>query len=297
MIDIIKVLIIEDDITFATLLKEQLSMSAIDKFEVAMVDKVYDAIEKIPTGNFDVILLDLNLPDSRGIDTVKHIREATYDLPIIVLTGEDDASMALKSVRMGMQDYLIKGQLDTNSIIRSIRYAIERHKMQMMLKNLAVVDELTGIANRRGFLTLAKKQIKIAERSQKEMLLFMFDLDGLKDINDNLGHHEGDLAIIDTSNVIKETFRESDIIARLAGDEFIALAIDANLNDANILLDRIKKAEIKSNSDNKRKFKLSISIGYSHFNPSKPSDLDTLLLQADKMMYEEKNKKKKNITG
>lgn len=279
--------------TFAMLLKDLLENNRFYEFETVIVDKIHDAIDIIPKNNFNAVLLDLNLPDSKGMETVKHLKNSTYDLPIVVITSDDDANQALKSVSMGMKDYLIKGQLDPNTIIRSIIYAIERHKTHMILKVLAIIDEMTGLCNRRGFISLAGKQIKQSKRFKRNMTLFNFDLDSLKEINDKYGHKEGDNAIIQTAKLINEVFRESEITARIGGDEFLVLAIDTNPEDINIIINRIKETLKRINSENKN-YKISLSIGYSDFDPIKPKTLDQLIEDSDKMMYENKKRAKKN---
>jgi diguanylate cyclase (GGDEF)-like protein len=155
---------------------------------------------------------------------------------------------------------------------------------------MSLIDDLTGIYNRRGFFTLAEQQIKIANRMKRGMFLLFTDLDDLKTINDTLGHREGDLALIDTANILKETFRESDIIARIGGDEFVSLIIEPS-DGAQSIVPRLQEKLDFHNTKMDRPYKLSLSIGLAQYNPEQPCTIDDLLSMADKLMYEQKQKK------
>ena len=167
----------------------------------------------------------------------------------------------------------------------------DRKRLEKELHRLSIVDELTGLYNRRGFITLSEQQLKIAIRTKKDMLLLFADLDKMKQINDTLGHQEGDKALIEIATVLKEVFRESDIIGRMGGDEFAALAIDAADETKEVLIDRLQKTLDGHNGSEGRNYTLSLSIGIAHYNPEIPSSLDELISQADTLMYGEKNKK------
>ncbi|MBM4135886.1 MAG: sensor domain-containing diguanylate cyclase [Nitrospira sp.] len=167
----------------------------------------------------------------------------------------------------------------------------ERKRMEEKLQVMSLHDELTGLLNRRGFMTLAEQQLRIAERMKRCMLLLFADLDGLKWINDNLGHKEGDLALSDIAKLLKETFRESDIIARIGGDEFVILVMEAYDESAEILTARLNANIDNYNARGERRYRLSLSVGITHYDPDNPCSLDELLSQADKMMYEQKQKK------
>src|SRR5205085_6171671 len=121
-----------------------------------------------------------------------------------------------------------RSQQVSELLIRAVRCAAKQYTLQTELGNLALQDELTGLYNRRGFLALAERQLKLARRSGRSLLLFFIDVDGLKDINDAFGHGEGDAALKCTAEALETTFRDSDVIARFGGDEFAALAIEAS---------------------------------------------------------------------
>ncbi len=168
----------------------------------------------------------------------------------------------------------------------------ERKQAEELLSSMSLTDELTGLYNRRGFTILAEQQIKQANRMKRDMLLFFGDMDGLKIINDILGHAQGDQALIEIAAVLKETFRESDIIARLSGDEFAVLAPEASGVNADVLETRLQETLAVHNRQKGRLYKLSLSLGIARYDPKAPSSVNDLLSQADKLMYRQKQARK-----
>jgi len=167
----------------------------------------------------------------------------------------------------------------------------ERKRMEAELFAMSITDPLTGLYNRRGFITLAEQQLKLAKRSKKGLMLFFCDLDELKAINDTLGHEEGDNAIVEMADIFKESFRDSDIIARIGGDEFALLAIGTDGINPEYLTARLMKNINAHNAREKRRYKISVSIGLSSFSPDQPCSIDELMSRADKLMYKQKKLK------
>ena len=172
-----------------------------------------------------------------------------------------------------------------------MRDITERKEMEDKLRTMSIVDELTGLYNRRGFLTLAQQQIIIAERTRKALELFYIDMDGMKGINDTLGHQEGDNALTDATILLRQTFRKSDIIGRMGGDEFAVLAVDVGGDDGETLVGRLRSALAHHNASENRKYELSFSVGTILFDPENPVSLDELIAGADARMYVEKEGK------
>ncbi len=412
----IKVLLIEDNLDYAQLIKRILSKKTPSPMEVEHHDSFSGGYERASRGDIDLILLDLDLPDSGNMETMLGIGGAA-DVPVIVLTGTDDESLALRAVQLGAQDYLMKGQVDARLLVRSIRYAIERKKaddavkrteerfkllientldliemlgvdgtmnfvspshkrilgydnddllgrrvfefihpedlprvldiftetlqnhdrlysaefrvrhkegywvtlesigklcppelstmgvivnsrditerkkMEERLRSLSITDDLTGLYNRRGFLTFADHHIKAAERRKERVLLILIDLDGLKQINDAYGHNIGDQALIDAAQLIKQTFRNSDVTARISGDEFVVVTTDSDGNGEEAIKRRMKENLNSYNSQAAKPYHLSFSYGIAKFDPRIPSSIDRLLVKADELMYASKNNK------
>jgi diguanylate cyclase (GGDEF)-like protein/PAS domain S-box-containing protein len=169
----------------------------------------------------------------------------------------------------------------------------ERRRAEETLKGLSLIDDLTGLYNRRGFLALAEQQMKFAQRTGHGFTLVFADLDGLKKINDTYGHKEGDRALRRVAEVLKKSFRESDIIARLAGDEFTILALDDYDAKARAAALRLEERLKESNESEDAGYTLSLSFGEVHFDPESTATLEELLARADEVMYEQKQSKKR----
>jgi diguanylate cyclase (GGDEF)-like protein/PAS domain S-box-containing protein len=160
-------------------------------------------------------------------------------------------------------------------------------EMEEEIRQASLVDELTGLTNRRGFFVLGEQALRAAVRHERSQLLCFLDLDGLKEINDQLGHDQGDLALADIGAVLKQVFRDSDIVARIGGDEFVTLAEGDGGAEAS-LRQRIGDELRRHNESGTRGYFLAASLGIAYFHPRKPVSLSELLIQADRQMYERK---------
>lgn len=172
-----------------------------------------------------------------------------------------------------------------------VRDITERKQFQDRLQTMAVTDQLTGLFNRRGFITHAEQQLKIADRTGKKVLLAFIDLDGMKHINDVWGHEEGDRALIATATILRETFRDSDIVARIGGDEFAVLAPDVADTIQDVFASRLQQQTNVHNIENGRAYTLTMSVGSTFYDPNDPCSLDELMSRADRLMYEDKRRK------
>jgi len=288
----IRILLVEDNPVYARAVQLLLGEVSEEEFDLVHVTRVGDAMHQLDKGPFDVILLDLNLPDSGGYETFANVHTRVPEIPIVVMSSEDDTALAVRTVREGAQDYLVKGEESLKPRTRAIHYAIERQKAQSRLQNLSLVDELTGIYNRRGFMTIAHQQAKLAQRTQTYWVIVFADVNDLKKINDTYGHLEGDQALRDIARLLKSTFRESDVIARIGGDEFAVLAYAATATVAKSFTRRLQNMVEILNASPGRKYKLAISLGLASFDPHHPHSVEDVLAEADAAMYEQKRKQK-----
>ncbi len=157
------------------------------------------------------------------------------------------------------------------------------------LKEMAVTDELTGLKNRRGFFLLAEQLIKAANRQKTKIWFIFIDVDGMKSVNDKYGHSEGDESLTATANILKNTFRESDVIARIGGDEFAAIVASAGENSGDAILGRLQENLDLYNASIIKPYRLSFSAGIIYYKPSEePCSIDGLLKKADELMYKNK---------
>jgi diguanylate cyclase (GGDEF)-like protein len=234
------------------------------------------------------VLLDLNLPDARGLDALRRLRtESGREIPVVVLTGEQDEEQAIAAVGAGAQEYLVKDEIRGALLARAISHAVERHRMQERLLQAALRDDLTGAYNRRGFLELGRHRVDLARRRGEHLAVLVADVDGLKAVNDSLGHAQGSRLICDVAAILLQTARRSDVVARLGGDEF-AVLLTGPAGAAAALTRRIRDAVARANARGDRPYRISLSIGAAVTDPGTELDLDRLLEEADRRMYEDK---------
>jgi diguanylate cyclase (GGDEF)-like protein len=193
----------------------------------------------------------------------------------------------VNSARQTRKGWNPNGLRSSDLLVRAVRCAATQYMLQTELGNLALKDDLTGLHNRRGFYALAERQLKVACRSGRGMFLFFIDVDGLKDINDSLGHAEGDRALKRTAGILKKTFRDSDILARLGGDEFAVLAIEASGHSEATILARLQRYLGAANAKETGRC-ISVSVGVARFDHGNPASIAELMAQADQAMYQQK---------
>lgn len=286
------ILMIEDNQGDARLIQENITESFGTSAEIKRIGTLGDGLRSLAEKQYSVVLLDLTLPDSSGLDTIHRIIDQNPSVPVVVLTGFDDDETGMNAVKEGAQDYLVKNNITPVSLRRAIRYSIERHGLRKKLQDLSLTDELTGLLNRRGFIILSEQQVKLSRRSNRRMYLIYADLDNMKYINDRFGHSEGDDALIQAAKILRTAFRSSDIIARIGGDEFAVFASDIvdNLSLKSRFQDRIDEF----NRFKRKKYFLSISIGIACFEADTGYSLCDMIEISDGLMYQEKKKKVKN---
>jgi diguanylate cyclase (GGDEF)-like protein/PAS domain S-box-containing protein len=176
-------------------------------------------------------------------------------------------------------------------VVEVVRDITVRKKMENRLEEAAITDDLTGLLNRRGFYTLANQQCRMADRTKRGLSLLFVDLDRMKQINDELGHEAGDLALKDTADILIKTFRKSDIIARMGGDEFAVLITEPSRPGIEyVIMNHLKNNLAAHNEQGHRKYELSLSMGISNYNPDRPCSVSDLLTRADALMYEDKKR-------
>ncbi len=167
------------------------------------------------------------------------------------------------------------------------RYLSDQTHMEQ-LSEMSIADELTGLNNRRGFLTLAQQQLKYAERHKLKALLMFIDLNRFKQINDTYGHKEGDAVLIRMAKILQNNYRESDIVARFGGDEFVVLAMGTSAEHTNLMVGRLQEKVDRDNEAHDDPYELSISIGIAEWDSADPKMLELLIIEADEKMYLDK---------
>lgn len=286
--DPIRVLYIEDDADTAALIRTRLIHSDGSRFDVEHACDLRSALRAINDRHFDVVLTDLNLPDSEGTRTLKRLVAVRRQMPLVVFSAIDDERAVIDILRSGAQEYIVKGNGDGNVIARALRQAIERKRTEMNLQRLAHYDSLTGLANRTLFHTRLEHALANATRRQNSVALMVLDLDRFKVINDTLGHQAGDRLLVLAAERLQGCVRDSDTIARLGGDEFTIIL--ENLSDGTepkIVARKILEAMTSPFSLEGQDIYVTPSIGITLF-PQDDDNVDGLLKNADAAMYQVK---------
>jgi len=287
---------VEDNAGDARIVRELIQASD-HACELTCVERIRDCMRLLDDDLVDMVLLDLSLPDSDGLEGFHRLRAQAPDIPIVILTGFSDVEIAEQAVRSGAQDYLVKGQLEGNLLLHAIRYAILRHAFRNDIEELALRDPLTGLYNRRGFRLLADQSLRLARRNSRDSVLLLADMNDLKEINDTHGHAQGDLALQAAGRAFGAALRDSDIVARFGGDEFVALAVEAHPPGVDSLLGRLHEQLTLENGNLEMCIPLSLSIGVAVFDPKAAPSLNDLIVVADRDMYEHKQEYRKQRDG
>ena len=279
-------LLIEDDRDNTQLIEEMLSAEAsaedaLVRFDLETCSRLAEGVKRLSQGGVEAVLLDLSLPDSQGLRSLSTMREQAPHVPIVVLTGAADKKLGIQALEAGAQDYLVKGRTDGPLLARSLRYAIDRKRLERILEQQVLIDELSGVYNRRAFFKTAEQQLRLLRRLRKQALLVLVDIDGLKEINDAFGHAAGDVALVDAVELLRNTFRESDIIGRMGGDEFAVLAFEVGPEEMTTIPRRLTKSLAAYNKTPDRRARLAFSLGFAVVTPESGTSLGHLLKEAE----------------
>jgi diguanylate cyclase (GGDEF)-like protein len=289
-----KVLLIEDNPGDARLIREMLAEEPEAPFALHCAERLQHGLEQLSAGETVLVLLDLSLPDSFGLETFAKVYAHSPTVPIIVLTGNDDQTVALSAVKGGAQDYLVKGRLDRELLLRSMQYSIERKRYQVQLEHQANYDALTGLPNR-NLLHDRLRQAVYAQRVPRAIAVVFIDLDHFKFVNDSLGHSTGDKLLKGMADRLRGVLREGDTVARLGGDEFVLILNDQS-NEEVIFraMQRIAQQVSQPMEIDGKELYLTCSAGISLY-PQDGPDVDTLLKNADAAMYRAKEHGRNNF--
>ena len=284
-----RVLLVDDDEDDALLTRATLADGFGQRFSMDWAGTYARGLEGLTTGNYDVALVDYNLGRETGIELLRAATARGCRTPVIMLTGQSDRATDLNAMHAGAADYFVKGRVTGDMLERSIRYARERHRLLEEIRSLSLSDELTGLGNRRAFFTFGEQRLQSMERTASLGILIFADVDGLKEVNDSLGHEFGDALLIDAARVLRTTFRRTDLIARLGGDEFVVLADVSSEEDVHFVCDRLQRqVELQNASLTGDAPRLAISAGAMCFRGAQSISLQELVAVADARMLQQK---------
>ncbi|MFT3890630.1 MAG: diguanylate cyclase [Anaerolineales bacterium] len=278
----------------------------------------------------DLIISEVIMPNMDGFTLVRRLRSEPLlaGVPVIFQTANNEEEIRKLANNSGVRHVLGK-PAEPQEVLRAVHEALKRpttpsrlpqtgqlqrehlqfladklyqkvdelEKANERLRNLSLTDELTGLNNRRGFLILAAGLLKFARRANHPLCLLYIDMDCLKQVNDTFGHSEGDLALTHFVRILTESFRDSDVIGRMGGDEFVVLTIDAKEKDIATIQARLQSNVDAYNLQSVRGYNLSFSLGVVQIDLKSTFTIEAMLSQADAIMYEQKRSKKLNSTS
>jgi diguanylate cyclase (GGDEF)-like protein len=280
------VIIVDDDEILLEVFKIALSSEG---YICETASSAESALELIKKTSFDIMLTDIRMPGLGGLELTHKAKKIRPDMAIIIMTAYVEEFSYDNAIEAGASDF-IKKPFTLNELTARIQHV----KMQEKIREMAITDELTGLYNRRGFFNLVEKLLQLCKRQKKGIFMLYTDLDNLKEINDTFGHKEGDKALTDITNILRKNYRESDIIARIGGDEFVVIPVANTGDNIEIITSRLQKSLEIHNAERDRSYKLSLSFGIAYYDPENPCSIDELLVQGDKLMYEQKRHKQKS---
>jgi diguanylate cyclase (GGDEF)-like protein len=293
--EFLRILLIEDNPGDVRLVRE--ALRNFPNIELISAGQLESGIALLTSETFDGILLDLSLPDSQGMDTVLKLRRSGTEIPIVVLTGLDDENTALKALHAGAQDYMVKSQLNPRFLAHTLRYAIERKRLEDPIYFQATHDDLTGLPNRALFRDRLQNALARAERNktaahgQSLAAVLMLDLDYFKTVNDTRGHDAGDKVLRAVAQRLREYLRKGDTVARLGGDEFAILVEGFSAeSDAAAVARKILEGLAQPFVVDSDEFRLGTSIGISLY-PADGEDGESLTKHADIALYRAKEQR------
>jgi diguanylate cyclase (GGDEF)-like protein len=289
----ITVLVVEDSAFIAHFLEMTLEQSRQGPFHTEGAGSLAAGLTRLSRGGVDVVLLDLSLPDSEGLTSLRALSAVAPAVPIVVLTASNDETLAVQAVHEGAQDYLVKGEVDERWLGRAIRHAIERKRLteqlretSEQLRRLAETDSLTGVANRAKSTDMIQKLISLALRRSEPLSFACLDLDYFKQVNDTHGHAAGDEVLRRFGELLRSSFRGEDVVGRWGGEEFVLGLFGSTKEDAvrrlNGLLGRWREEPFPQ-MDAER-VHITFSAGVAAFAED-ARDLNSLYEAADAALY------------
>ena len=283
----LRVLLVEDDPAYAELTRAMLRTTKASTVTLDHTNSVRAAVDRLAEAAYDIVLLDLGLPDAQDLEALNSLVGAAPDLPLVILTGTENEVLALQAVKGGAQDYLIKGQATPELLVRAIRYAIERKQSELHIRHLAYYDPLTLLPNRRLLMEHLGQALKRAARAGTIVGVFFIDIDNFKQINDGFGHAAGDSVLTQLATRLSTTLRSSDTLGRLSGDEFVAIVEGSVPQELALVASALQRSVKAPFTTPQGELFATLSIGVSSF-PADGEEAGELLRNADHAMYRAK---------
>lgn len=264
----IEVLLIESDSEEARIIRSSLGPSIRLPVRIDREENLQGGMKRLSERRYDAVLLDLSLPEDPGLVAFLRVRDAFPDLAILVLTRTGDEAVGFKAVDLGALDSLSKDESLAEGLPRRLKYAVDRHRLRTELKGLDMLDDLTGLYNRRGFVALATPVLKVARRMKSGVLMVVAAVEG----DHWSAPAEEARAVRAAGNLIRDTFRDSDLTARVDRDDFAVLAV--NTTDGQAISRRLRDKLTDHNTQAARGgTALALDVGVWSVDPSARPDV------------------------
>ncbi|MBW2708518.1 MAG: diguanylate cyclase [Deltaproteobacteria bacterium] len=271
-------------------------LNGIDGIRLSRAENLEDGLRLVDEISPDLLLLDYLLPGGDGFDFIRALKAGKKDIPLVILTEQEDEMVISRLIQEGADDYLTKAHFDRESITQCFRNVMERGKLkreirtaQRKISEMATLDELTGLFNRRYFMDALERERSGAERHGKDLSLCMMDLDLFKRVNDKLGHTAGDLVLADVGRMIREWARQTDLPCRYGDEEFAVILPETALEGARIACERLRRM-VEKNQVQWRTgpIQITISIGITQNRPGAKDSIRNLIDRADEALFQAK---------
>ena len=276
-----RILVVDDDATFCQLVDALLG----DKgYQVVTETDARRVPALLRSGNYDVLLLDLVMPDLGGLELLEQIRKDWNVLPILIVTGHGGGEQTVEAMRRGATDFVIK-PIDASHLDLRIRAACDLERN----RRLANTDGLTGLYNHRHLHQRLEQEIERVGRYGRQLSLVMADIDNFKLYNDTYGHPRGDAVLIAVADTLRQVSRSCDVVARYGGDEFMLILPETPASEARVMAERARKAveglHLRA-GDGAVAPDVTLSLGVGAFPGS--DDKERLIEAADAALYRAK---------
>lgn len=284
--DPLSILLVEDDVEDADIFCRYVRQMNTYGGDVTVARGTSEGRQQLREKGFDIVFVDLRLAGSgSGMDLLTDVQEHFPHIPAIMVTGTGDETRAVEAMKAGAYDYLVKDELNSWNLERSIRHTLEKARLEkertqllQRLQKLTVTDELTGLANRRRLETKLNEEIHRSKRNQSPFSVLMIDLDRFKSVNDEYGHQRGDEVLKLCARTLQEQTRRTDLAARYGGEEFCVLLPDTELQGAACAAGKIRRA-VEELPDPVP----TVSIGIASWEPDVSAE--DLIDRADEALY------------
>lgn len=297
----LKILICDDDPADRKLVRtylQRITDREIVLLEAGHTEEIQDALDK---GRIDLVLMDNQMPGKSGMEWLAEIARKQL-APVVMLTGSGTEEIVAQAFQEGAVGYLPKGSLSREKLSNIIDVALDKwtRLQQAMadkekLERLATFDSLTGLYNRRATLGKLRELINLANRYKEDFSLIMLDIDHFKTVNDRYGHLTGDGALEEIATLIRRNIRDTDIVGRYGGEEFIIILPKTTLASSWVVAERlrsiIEKAQMKDSAGNV--FAITVSQGLAGWE--RGEDADSLISRADEALYKAKEKGRNRV--